>query len=38
MWLLLTYIGLAVVGNAIIYFIGLALNGCGRWQACRCSC
>ena len=26
MWLLLTYIGLAVVGNAIIYFIGLSIE------------
>jgi hypothetical protein len=26
MWLMLIYIGLAVVGNAIIYFIGLAIE------------
>jgi hypothetical protein len=26
MWLLLTYLGLALVGNAIIYFIGLAVE------------
>ncbi|HZO44338.1 MAG TPA: hypothetical protein VFB68_00505 [Xanthobacteraceae bacterium] len=26
MWLLLTYIGLTVVGNAIIYFIGLLVE------------
>jgi hypothetical protein len=26
MWLMVTYIGLAVIGNAIIYFIGLAVE------------
>ncbi|MBX9773995.1 MAG: hypothetical protein K2Y71_06240 [Xanthobacteraceae bacterium] len=26
MWLMLTYIGLALIGNAIIYFIGLAVE------------
>lgn len=26
MWLLLTYIVLAVIGNAIIYFIGLGIE------------
>jgi hypothetical protein len=26
MWLMATYIGLAVVGNAAIYFIGLAIE------------
>jgi hypothetical protein len=26
MWLLFTYIGLAVVGNAIIYFVGLGIE------------
>ena len=26
MWLLLTYIGLALAGNAVIYFIGLAVE------------
>ena len=26
MWLLLTYIGLTVVGNAIIYFVGLLVE------------
>ena len=26
MWLLTTYIGLALIGNAIIYFIGLAIE------------
>lgn len=26
MWLMLTYIGLALIGNAIIYFVGLAVE------------
>ncbi len=26
MWLLLTYIGLALVGNGIIYFVGLLVE------------
>jgi hypothetical protein len=26
MWLLLTYIALALIGNAIIYFIGLGIE------------
>jgi hypothetical protein len=26
MWLMATYIGLAIAGNAIIYFIGLAIE------------
>ena len=26
MWLMLTYIGLALTGNAVIYFIGLAVE------------
>ena len=26
MWLLLTYTGLAIVGNVVVYFIGLAIE------------
>ena len=26
MWLMLTYIGLALIGNAVIYFVGLAIE------------
>ena len=26
MWLLLTYIGLAVIGNGVVYFIGLFIE------------